>query len=316
MRDSVKMWLLLFAGIAFTAYFLGKGLTADNYSFFLANRIPKVLAIVIASVAIATSSLVFQTITNNQILTPSILGFDALYVMIQSIILVIFGSSSYLLVNPLLNFSVATAIMVSLSMGLFLLYFQRKNTNLFSLLLIGIVCGSLFSSMTNFFTLIVDPAEFSTVQRAMFASFNNVNGELVYWSLIPLLLAVGYLWRLATRLDVLWLGIDNARSLGIDTRKVMMQVMLLISVLISVATALIGPVLFLGLIVVSLTRQLFRSYHHRFLMLASTLLSVVLLTGGQWFIESMLDLETTISVIINFIGGSYFLLLLMRNKVQ
>ena len=316
MRDSVKMWLLLFAGIAFTACFLGKGLTADNYSFFLANRIPKVLAIVIASVAIATSSLVFQTITNNQILTPSILGFDALYVMIQSIILVIFGSSSYLLVNPLLNFSVATAIMVSLSMGLFLLYFQRKNTNLFSLLLIGIVCGSLFSSMTNFFTLIVDPAEFSTVQRAMFASFNNVNGELVYWSLIPLLLAVGYLWRLATRLDVLWLGIDNARSLGIDTRKVMMQVMLLISVLISVATALVGPVLFLGLIVVSLTRQLFRSYHHRFLMLASTLLSVVLLTGGQWFIESMLDLETTISVIINFIGGSYFLLLLMRNKVQ
>ncbi len=316
MRDSVKMWILLFAGIAFTAYFLGKGLTADNYSFFLANRIPKVLAIVIASVAIATSSLVFQTITNNQILTPSILGFDALYVMIQSIILVIFGSSSYLLVNPLLNFSVATAIMVSLSMGLFLLYFQRKNTNLFSLLLIGIVCGSLFSSMTNFFTLIVDPAEFSTVQRAMFASFNNVNGELVYWSLIPLLLAVGYLWRLATRLDVLWLGIDNARSLGIDTRKVMMQVMLLISVLISVATALVGPVLFLGLIVVSLTRQLFRSYHHRFLMLASTLLSVVLLTGGQWFIESMLDLETTISVIINFIGGSYFLLLLMRNKVQ
>ena len=316
MRDSVKMWLLLFAGIAFTACFLGKGLTADNYSFFLANRIPKVLAIVIASVAIATSSLVFQTITNNQILTPSILGFDALYVMIQSIILVIFGSSSYLLINPLLNFSVATAIMVSLSMGLFLLYFQRKNTNLFSLLLIGIVCGSLFSSMTNFFTLIVDPAEFSTVQRAMFASFNNVNGELVYWSLIPLLLAVGYLWRLATRLDVLWLGIDNARSLGIDTRKVMMQVMLLISVLISVATALVGPVLFLGLIVVSLTRQLFRSYHHRFLMLASTLLSVVLLTGGQWFIESMLDLETTISVIINFIGGSYFLLLLMRNKVQ
>ena len=316
MRDSVKMWLLLFAGIAFTACFLGKGLTADNYSFFLANRIPKVLAIVIASVAIATSSLVFQTITNNQILTPSILGFDALYVMIQSIILVIFGSSSYLLINPLLNFSVATAIMVSLSMGLFLLYFQRKNTNLFSLLLIGIVCGSLFSSMTNFFTLIVDPAEFSTVQRAMFASFNNVNGELVYWSLIPLLLAVGYLWRLATRLDVLWLGIDNARSLGIDTRKVMMQVMLLISVLISVATALVGPVLFLGLIVVSLTQQLFRSYHHRFLMLASTLLSVVLLTGGQWFIESMLDLETTISVIINFIGGSYFLLLLMRNKVQ
>lgn len=316
MRDSVKMWLLLFAGIAFAAYFLGKGLTADNYSFFLANRIPKVLAIVIASVAIATSSLVFQTITNNQILTPSILGFDALYVMIQSIILVIFGSSSYLLVNPLLNFSVATAIMVSLSMGLFLLYFQRKNTNLFSLLLIGIVCGSLFSSMTNFFTLIVDPAEFSTVQRAMFASFNNVNGELVYWSLIPLLLAVGYLWRLAARLDVLWLGTDNARSLGIDTRKVMMQVMLLISVLISVATALVGPVLFLGLIVVSLTRQLFRSYHHRFLMLASTLLSVVLLTGGQWFIESMLDLETTISVIINFIGGSYFLLLLMRNKVQ
>ncbi|PSW22019.1 ABC transporter permease [Photobacterium sanctipauli] len=314
MRDSIKVSLLAVLGLLITGYFIGQGLNAQNYQFFLSLRLPKVMAIVLAAIAISTSSLVFQTITNNRILTPSILGFDSLYVMIQVIIVVMFGSMSVWFSDPKINFVLTTVAMSGFAMLLFSLYFRRANSNVFTLLLIGIVCGSLFSSVSNFFTMILDPNEFANLQNTMFASFNNVNGELVYWSMIPLAICLAYLYTLSNKLDVFWLGTDNAKSLGVDTHKVTMQVMMVITVMVSISTALVGPVLFFGLIVVSLTRQLFRSYHHRFLMLAASTMSIVLLVGGQWLIEKVFTFDTTISVIINFVGGSYFLYLLMRNK--
>lgn len=316
MRDSTKIILLLILCLTFSGYFLLKGINADNYGYFLSTRTPKILAMVIASIAIACSSLIFQTITQNVILTPSILGFDTLYVMIQSFLLFSFGSASMLLTNQLFNFGLSSSLMLIVSVGFFVFYFRKENVNLYALLLIGLVCSSLFSSVTNFFTLVVDPTEFATVQRAMFASFNNVNEQLVYWAFVPLIPVLFYLYRRSNELDVFWLGIDNAKSLGIDTRKTILQMMVMISLLISIATALIGPVLFLGLIVASLTRQLFKTYHHPVLMLASSLLSLAMLVSGQWLVEQVFHFETTLSVVLNFVGGSYFLWLLIRRKVH
>ncbi|GAL15483.1 iron compound ABC uptake transporter permease protein PiuC [Vibrio astriarenae] len=118
------------------------------------------------------------------------------------------------MINAGLNYVVTTSIMLVLAMTLFGFYFRRGNRNIFTLLLIGIVLSSLFSSVTGFFTMLVDPNEFTMIQGAMFASFNNVNGDLVYWSLIPLAVSTAYLLYLAPKLDVFWLGIDNAKSLG------------------------------------------------------------------------------------------------------
>ncbi|USD43283.1 iron chelate uptake ABC transporter family permease subunit [Vibrio sp. SCSIO 43135] len=314
MRDSIKIVLLAVAALCICALFIGKGLTVDNYQFFLSRRIPKVLAIVLAAIAIASSSLVFQTITNNRILTPSVLGFDSLYVMIQVLLVAAFGGFSALVINSQLNFVLSTVIMIVCAMTLFSFYFRGRQRNIFTLLLIGIVLSSLFSSVTGFFTMVTDPDEFTFIQGSMFASFNNINNELVYWCVIPLLLCGSFLIRLSSKLDVMWLGIDNAKSLGINTHKLIMQVMFVITLMVSISTALVGPILFFGLIVVALTRQIFTGYQHRLLIVASSLLAVVLLSGGQWVVENLFDFDTTISVIINFVGGGYFLLLLMNNK--
>ncbi len=316
MRDINKILLLIVACVGIIGWFIGQGLTLDNYQFFLSRRIPKVLAIVLAAVAISASSLVFQTITNNRILTPSILGFDALYTMVQVLIVVIFGSASFLVVNTMTNFAISTGVMIGFSLLLFHFYFKRQDSNVFTLLLIGIVCGSLFSSVTNFMTMLVDPSEFTAIQDAMFASFNNINAKLVYWSLIPLSICLGLLFYYSSQLDVLWLGIDNATSLGVNTKQLTQRIMILITVMIAISTALVGPVLFFGLITVSLTREIFKSYQHRLLIIASSLLAVFLLVTGQWFVEKVLAFQTTISVIINLVGGSYFLFLLMRNRIN
>ncbi|MGF1777095.1 iron chelate uptake ABC transporter family permease subunit [Vibrio nomapromontoriensis] len=316
MRDSYKVALLVAGCLAIITWFIGQGLTADNYQFFLSRRAPKILAIVLAAVAISASSLVFQTITNNRILTPSILGFDSLYLMIQVLMVVILGSSSFWVIHAMSNFLLSTLIMVFFSLLLFHFYFKRQDNNVFTLLLIGIVCGSLFSSVTGFLTMLVDPNEFATIQSSMFASFNNINATLVYWSLIPLALCLVLLWHYAPKLDVLWLGVDNATSLGVNTKQLTQRIMMLITVMIAISTALVGPVLFFGLITVSLTREMFNKYQHRFLIMASSLLAILLLVTGQWFVEKVLVFQTTISVIINLVGGSYFLFLLLRNRIN
>ncbi|CAK2698930.1 Petrobactin import system permease protein YclO [Vibrio crassostreae] len=316
MRDSVKIAILAIASLGMAAVFVGQGLTWDNYEFFLSLRLPKLLSIVLAAVAISASSLVFQTITNNRILTPSILGFDSLYMLVQTVLLFVFGGTSFWVIDAIANFSLSVTVMILFSFALFHFYFKSKRNNVFTLLLIGIVCGSVFSSLANFLAMLIDPNEFAVLQNVMFASFNNVKGELVYLSLIPLGLSLLGLWLLAPKLDVLWLGVDNATSLGVNTKRLTQITLVIVSVMVAVSTALVGPVLFFGLITVSLARQIFRSYQHRVLIIASSLLAVVLLVSGQWFIEKVMAFETTVSVIINLVGGLYFMFLLLRTRIQ
>ncbi|MFS1908017.1 iron chelate uptake ABC transporter family permease subunit [Vibrio lentus] len=316
MRDSVKIAILAIASLGMAAVFVGQGLTWDNYQFFLSLRLPKLLSIVLAAVAISASSLVFQTITNNRILTPSILGFDSLYMLVQTVLLFVFGGTSFWVIDVIANFSLSVTVMILFSFALFHFYFKSKRNNVFTLLLIGIVCGSVFSSLANFLAMLIDPNEFAVLQNVMFASFNNVKGELVYLSLIPLGLSLLGLWLLAPKLDVLWLGVDNATSLGVNTKRLTQITLVIVSVMVAVSTALVGPVLFFGLITVSLARQIFKSYQHRVLIIASSLLAVVLLVSGQWFIEKVMAFETTVSVIINLVGGLYFMFLLLRTRIQ
>jgi len=316
MRDSIKMALLAVVCIVMIGVFIGQGLTWDNYEFFIKLRTPKILSIVLAAIAISTSSLVFQTITNNRILTPSILGFDSLYMLVQVSLLFVFGSLSFWVVDAVANFTLSVCIMVLFSFGLFHFYFKSKRNNVFTLLLIGIVCGSVFGSLSNFLAMLIDPNEFAVLQNVMFASFNNVKGELVYLSIVPLGACLLALWWMAPKLDVLWLGVDNATSLGVDTKRLTQFVLVVVSIMVAVSTALVGPVLFFGLITVSLARQMFKSYQHRVLIVASSLLAVALLVSGQWFIEKVMSFGTTVSVIINLVGGLYFMFLLLRTRIQ
>ncbi|GIC75739.1 iron chelate uptake ABC transporter family permease subunit [Moritella sp. F3] len=318
MSDAMKLTGLAAITVLFTFLFIGVGLDASNYEYFLSRRVPKVLAMIIASIAIAQSSLVFQTITHNRILTPSIMGFDALYLLTQVLVVVIFGGFSVLLLNPFINFVLSVSIMVGFSLLLFGFYFARNDgkSNVITLLLLGVIFGQLFDNVSSFFMMLVDPNDFLTIQASMFASFNNVNQELVYLCVIPLLIVSALLFKLAPVLDVFWLDNDNAISLGVDTRRITKQVLILVAIMISLSTALVGPVMFFGLLVANLTKEFFSTYRHKTLLIASSLMAMSMLLSGQWIIENVFSFSTTLSVVINFVGGLYFLSLLVRQKIQ
>ena len=316
MSDKQKLFLLFFISICFLVLLLGKGLTIDNYSFFLSLRLPKVIAIILAAAAIALSSLAFQTMTSNRILTPSVMGFDSLYLLIQVIIVFVFGTVSIFYLNPYANFIVCALTMVLFSIALFHFYFRVGNNNLLVLLLLGIILGQVFSNVTSMISMMLSPNDFSSLQASMFASFNHVKVELIYISAPIIVTAAFFLFKMHHILNVLWLNHDNAVSLGVNVIVTHRKVLLLSTVLIAVSTALVGPILFFGFLVTNLTREWIKSYHHRTLFIACVLIATSTLLMGQFFIDHVFHLQTTLSVVINFIGGIYFFRILLKKQIM
>lgn len=162
--------------------------------------------------------------------------------------------------------------------------------------------------------VLIDPNEFMVVQDRMFASVNNVNTNLVYLSIILLVAVTLYSLRYFKYLDVLSLGKDHAINLGVPYNKVVKQLLIIVAILISIATALIGPITFLGLLVVNIAYQFLSTYKHTYLILGSVFISIIALLGGQFIVEKIFVFDTTISVIINFVGGVYFIYLLLKEN--
>src|SRR5699024_7544953 len=155
-----------------------------NISYSLPRRMIKVAAIVLTGGAIAFSTTIFMTITNNRILTPSIMGIDSLYLLTQTFIIFIFGSKSLLMMNSNINYLLSIGVMVLFSLLFYRLVFKGEDNNIYFLLLIGMILGSFFSSFTSFMQVLIDPTAFMVAQDRMFASVNNVNTNVVYLSII------------------------------------------------------------------------------------------------------------------------------------
>ncbi len=313
MRNSTKNILLTVAAIAVCALYLFHDLNG-SYDYALPRRGFKVIAMILTGVAIAYSTVVFQTITHNRILTPSIMGLDSLYMLIQTVIIFFLGSTHVTVTNKQVNFSISVVAMIVFALLLYRFLFKKGNQPIYFLLLIGIIVGTFFSSISTFLQVLIDPNEFQIVQDRMFASFNNVNTDILWIAIGIIGLLILYAWRYTTYLDVLSLGRDNAVNLGVNYDSLVKKMLILVAVFISVSTALVGPITFFGLIVANLSYQLFGTYKHKILISGAGLISIIALVGGQWVVERIFTFSTTLSVIINFIGGVYFIYLLLKES--
>ena len=315
MKNNRKQIIIMsiIALVSITLYVVW-GLNAKNYRFNLSLRIPKVLGILIAGGTISVASILFQTITNNRIITPSIIGLDALYNLVQTFVVFIFGSTSIFMVNKTINFLSSGILMILLAMLLFKAVLNNSKNNIFFLLLVGTVVGTLFRSLSSFMQVIIDPNEFDALQAKLFASFSLVNSEIIFIAIIILILIAMFLYKDFKMLDVMSLGREQAINLGVNYDKFSKKILMVVAILVSLSTALVGPITFLGILVVNLTYEITKTYKHSVLLIVGTLISVIALVGGQLLVERVFVFNTTISIIINFIGGVYFINLLLRES--
>ncbi|MBS4196934.1 iron chelate uptake ABC transporter family permease subunit [Lederbergia citri] len=313
MRNSFKIVILALVAAGCVGIYLFHQLNG-SFDYALPRRGIKVLAMVLTGLAIAYATVVFQTITHNRILTPSIMGLDSLYLLIQTLAIFFLGSDHITIVNKQVNFILSVLTMVVFALLIYQFLFKKGQRPIYFLLLVGIIVGTFFQSISTFLQVLIDPNEFQIVQDKMFASFNNVNGDLVWLSLLVIGMVILIGWRSIPYLDVLSLGRETAINLGVSYDKIVKQMLVISAILISVSTALVGPITFFGLIVANLSYQFFKTYKHSTLISGAVLMSVIALVGGQWVVERIFTFSTTLSVIINFIGGVYFIYLLLKES--
>ncbi|KEI80426.1 iron ABC transporter permease [Clostridium botulinum] len=314
MKCRRRVVLLGVFSIALIILFIFTGISKGNYDYVLPRRLLKVLAISLTAGSIAFSSMIFQTIANNRILTPSVLGLDSLYMFIQTFVVFILGANNKAVMNSNFNFLISISLMVVFSMILYRFLFKREDKNIFFLLLTGLIFGTLFQSLAAFMQTIIDPNAFLVIQDKMFASFNKVNTDVLLISIIGILLVLAYVYNYVKVLDVMLLGREQAINLGVSYDKVVKKMLIVVSILVSISTALVGPITFLGLLSVNLTYEFINSYKHKYLIIGSVFISIIALVGGQFLVERFLNFGTTLSVIINFIGGIYFMYLLLKES--
>ncbi|GBG05807.1 iron ABC transporter permease [Paenibacillus agaridevorans] len=274
----------------------------------------RIAAMVVTAIAIAYSTVVFQTITRNRILTPSVMGLDSMYEVVQTFIYFFAGSLSVWVLNKYLNFGAAIAVMVLFALILYRFLFRADKHPIYLLLLIGMILGTLLGSFVTFLQVLIDPVDYLSLQNRLFGNFMNVKKDLLYISVAILFIAFIYGYRIMDKLDVMSLGRENAMNLGIPYDRMVMNILILSSVLIATSTALVGPITFFGLIVANLAYQYLVTYRHSILILGASLIGIVALVGGQFLVEHIFELKTTLSVIINFIGGIYFIYLLLKES--
>ena len=296
MRNSTKLLILSALALLFCGLFLFQGLNG-SFDYALPRRGIKVLAIILTGIAIAYSTVIFQTITHNRILTPSIMGLDSVYLLLQTLIIFFLGSAHITIINRQVNFLVSIIAMIVFALILYQFLFKSGRRPIYFLLLIGIIFGTFFDSISTFFQVLIDPNEFLRVQDKMFASFNNVSGDLVWLALFIVVIAFLIGWKYIHTLDVLSLGREIAINLGVSYDQVVKRMLILSSVLIAVSTALVGPITFFGLIVANLSYQFFKTYKHSILISGASLMGIVALVGGQWVVERVFTFSTTLSVI-------------------
>ncbi len=310
-KSSSQLIVLSLLAIVSLVLYLGYNLP-NRWQYALENRALSLIAIVITGAAIALATMIFQTVVNNRILTPSILGLDSLYLLIQTAIIFLFGSSTLLSMNSIALFVLCTGLMMAFSLVLYHFLFKKENQNIFFLLLVGIIFGTFFGSLTTFMEVLIDPNEFQIAQDIGFASFNRINTQILWVALAILVATIVFSLKYWHCFDVLALGRENAINLGIDYQKTLKVLLILVAILTSVSTALVGPLTFLGLLVMNVTFEFVRDYRHKVLIPAAMLISIITLVLGQLLVTHIFTFRTTLSIIVNFVGGVYFIYLLLR----
>ncbi|EPH99837.1 iron chelate uptake ABC transporter, FeCT family, permease protein [Enterococcus faecalis 13-SD-W-01] len=315
MRNK-KTYLFLILTIAATAFCVLylTFQTYGNWQFAWQIRSRRVAAFVLTALAVSGSTISFQTVTRNQFLTPSILGMDSLYILIQTLLFFVVGGITMLQQTSIAFFFGNIFLMTGFSLLLFSFLLKKEQGNLFLLLMIGMILGTLFSSISTFLQVIMDPNEYDLLQGRLFASFGNIPIQYLLPGSILIAGCWFVLFKFHRYLDVLHLGREQAVNLGVDVDRLQFLILCCVSIMTGSATALVGPITFLGFIAANVSYRLFASHRHKELFFGSFLIAVIFLIGGQFFVEHVFGWRTTVSVVVEFVGGVYFVGKLLRER--
>ncbi|MDK8455906.1 iron chelate uptake ABC transporter family permease subunit [Corynebacterium marquesiae] len=276
------------------------------------RRADALIAMAIVAVCQAMATVAFHTVTNNRILTPSIMGFESLYVAINTATIFFLGAAGLNDARTLPTFLFQMALMVGLSLVLYSWLLTNNKHNMHAMLLVGVVIGGGLGSLSTFMQRILTPSEFDVLTARLFGSINNAESDY-YPIVIPIVAIVAALLLLNARtLNAISLGSDVSTNLGVNHKGHAIYTLILVSLLMATTTALVGPMTFLGFLVATLAYQFTDTYDHRFIFPMAIGLAFLLLTAAYFLMRHVFAAQGVVSIIIELVGGCAFLFIILR----
>ena len=276
------------------------------------RRLVALIAMIIAAVCQSLSTVAFQSITNNRVITPSLLGFEALYSTIHTSTMFFFGASTFIGFSGIGSFLFQVVAMVVMCLILYGWLLSGKYGDLQLMLLVGVIIGTGLRSLSSFMRRLLAPSEFDILQARLFGSVNNADSKYFPIAIPIVIIAVLLLLIFSKKLNVLSLGKGVATTLGVNYQFKVIYTLVLVSVLMSISTALVGPLTFYGFLVATLSYQAAPTYDHRYIFPMALAIGFLILTGAYFFMYHIFNAQGVVSVIIEMFGGITFLLVILR----
>lgn len=315
-----RYWTLLTALLALSALFAFGLLAWDNpmpvgtdgFWIIAKMRATNLVVMLVVAFCQAIATVSFQTVTNNRIITPSIMGFESLYRVVQTSAVYFLGVAGVTAIQGVSQFLLQVALMVGFALLLYGWLLSGRYGNLQVMLLVGIILGAGLGSVSTFMQRLLTPSEFDVLAARLFGSISHADAAYLPYAIPLTAIAGGALWANAKNLNLLSLGRDAATSLGINHRRQTMVTLFFVSILMAVSTALVGPMTFLGFLVATLAYQLADTYDHRYIFPMSVAAAFIVLTGSYFVMKHVFYAQGVVSIIIELVGGGVFLLVLLR----
>ena len=321
-KDEKRYWIILVSLIGLgllSSYGLlvyNNPVPIDSPSFIpvVTRRIDALIAMLIAAVCHSLATVAFQSVTNNKIITPSLLGFESLYSVIQTSTMFFFGAGALISFTGIGPYLFQVAIMVVMSLLLYGWLLSGKYGDLQLMLLVGIIIGTGLSAVSTFMRKLLAPSEFDLLQARLLGSVNNADSSY-FPIVIPIIIVIAILLFLFSRkLNVLSLGRDVATTFGVNYKRSIIYTLVLVAVLMSISTSLIGPLTFYGFLVATLSYQAAPTYDHRYIFPMALAIAFCILTTAYFLMYHVFDSQAVVGVIIELFGGIIFLLVILRKR--
>ena len=320
-RRAARRYAALVTGLVVVAAALTLGyLLLDNpgrpgttgHALVTQRRAASIAVIAVVALCQGLATVAFHTVTGNRIVTPAILGVEALYVTVQTGAVYLLGITGVVALQGVPQLLLQIAVMVVLAVGLFGWLLSGRLANLHVMLLVGVVIGTGLRSVSSFMQRLLTPSEFDVLTARMFGSVANADASYLP-VVVPLALTAGaLLLARARRLDVLGLGPAVATALGVEQKRESRIVLTLVAVLVAVSTALVGPMTFLGFLAATFAYQVVGTFSHRHVMPVAALTAFVTLTGAYVVLKHVFAAQGAVSIIVELVGGTVFLVVLLR----
>lgn len=293
----------------------GKGPENIYEGVFLQLRLPRVLLCAITGAILAVSGVLMQGLFRNPIVEPGLVGTSAGAALGASIIFVLSAQLNPAIKSYLGPFLLPIAAFIGALAASYLVYSLARNAkrvSIMSLLLIGIAVNAVCLSGTGFMSYIARDPQARSITFWNLGTFSGASWVQVFivGGVAAIIFTIAL--RYSKQLNALLLGEEEANYLGVDTDKLKRRIMLLNTAMIAVATAFVGVISFMGLIVPHVLRLLIGSDNKR-LLPASMILGAALLTLADMCARLILaPAEVPIGIITSLVGAPVFIILLKK----